>query len=216
MDIHAHSKLVMIGNSITDCDRARPVGKGAFGATGQGYVSLVEALLGARYPALGIDVVNMGVSGNTVRDLKARWQGDVLDLQPNWLSIKIGINDVWRQFDTPLKLKRHVPLPEYERTLNDLVCAVAPLLKGLVLMTPYLIEANRADPMRAMMDEYSDVVRGLARRYGAHLADTQAAFDEVLTHVHPMSLAWDRIHPNRIGHMILARTFLNAVGYSWN
>jgi lysophospholipase L1-like esterase len=30
-----------------------------------------------------------------------------------------------------------------------------------------------------------------------------------------MALAWDRIHPNPTGHMILARAFLNAVGYGW-
>jgi lysophospholipase L1-like esterase len=101
MKIEPGSKLVMIGDSITDAERARPVGEGLFSAQGRGYVSMVDALLGAVYPRHAIRVVNMGVSGNTVRDLKARWQTDVLDLKPDWLSILIGDNDVWRQFDTP-------------------------------------------------------------------------------------------------------------------
>jgi len=215
MQIQPNSKLVMIGDSITDCGRARPVGEGSFGALGNGYVSLVNGLLTARYPAHRVRVVNMGTSGNTVRELQARWQTDVLDMQPDWLSICIGINDVWRQFDTPLQLEGHVSLEEYARTLETLVQTTRPGLKGLVLATPYFIEPNRADAMRAMMDEYAAVVRRLADRYAAFLVDTQAAFDSVLQHLHPMALAGDRIHPNQAGHMVLARAFLQAIGYAW-
>ena len=76
-------KLVMIGDSITDVGRARPIGEGrADDALGRGYVMMVDALLGAVYPERLIRVINMGVSGNTTRDLKARWQTDVLDLKP--------------------------------------------------------------------------------------------------------------------------------------
>jgi lysophospholipase L1-like esterase len=82
-------------------------------------------------------------------------------------------------------------------------------------MTPYFIEPNRADGMRAMMDDYGAVVRQLADTYAVLLVDTQAAFDAVLQHLHPMALAWDRVHPTRTGHMILTRAFLQAIGYEW-
>jgi lysophospholipase L1-like esterase len=215
MHIQPKSKIVMIGDSITDCDRTRPVGEGLFDALGRGYVSFVDGLLTARYPAHGIRVVNMGISGNTVRDLQGRWQPDVLDLQPEWLSIFIGINDVWRHFDTPLQPEGHVSLEEYTRTLETLVRTTRPTLKGLILMTPYFIEPNRADGMRAMMDDFGAVVRHLAETYDALLVDTQAAFDAVLQHLHPMALAWDRVHPTQTGHMILTRAFLQAIGYGW-
>jgi lysophospholipase L1-like esterase len=184
-------------------------------ALGTGYVSLVDGLLMARYPAHGIRVVNMGLSGNIVRDLEGRWQSDVLDLQPDWLSICIGINDVWRHFDTPLQSEGHVSLEEYARILETLVRTTRPTLKGLVLMTPYFIEPNRADNMRAMMDAFGAVVRQLADTHAALLVDTQAAFDAALQHLHPMTLAWDRVHPTRAGHTILARAFLQAIGYEW-
>ena len=35
MKIAPHSKVVFIGDSITDCERARPVGEGLFGALGE-------------------------------------------------------------------------------------------------------------------------------------------------------------------------------------
>jgi lysophospholipase L1-like esterase len=213
MKIEANSKLVMIGDSITDCGRTQPVGEGLFEAHGKGYVAYVAGLLGAAYPERHIRVVNMGTSGNTVRDLKARWQRDVIDLKPDWLSIMIGINDVWRQYDLPLQSEIHVPLGEYETTLDELVSAAKPALKGLVMMTPYFIEPNTADAMRATMDQYGAVVRKLAAKHGAIFVDTQVAFNAVLQHGHPASLAWDRVHPNVTGHMVLARAFLSAVDF---
>ncbi len=215
MKIHNNSKLLMIGDSITDCGRAYPIAEGPGDALGTGYVSLVHACLIAAQPGAGIRIVNMGVNGNTVRDLAARWDSDVLAQKPDWLSIMIGINDVWRQFDAWSQWESPIDLDEYKRTLETLIRKTQPLLKGLVLMTPYLIEPDRADPMRARMDDFGVVVRELARRYGAVLVDTQAAFDEVLTELDPMMLAGDRVHPNLIGHMILARAFLKAVECSW-
>ncbi len=211
MIIHPKSKLLFIGDSITDCDRARPIGEGT--GLGNGYVSLVNALLTASYPQHHIRILNVGTSGNTIRDLDARWQTDVLNLKPDWLSVMIGINDVWRQFDAPLQTEGHVALDEYTATLDKLLQKTRPTLKGLVMMTPYFIEPSRTDPMRAMMDKYGHAVRQLARKHKALFVDTQAAFDVFLQTVHPMSLAWDRVHPNLTGHTLLARAFLKAVEY---
>jgi lysophospholipase L1-like esterase len=216
MTLPPRAKLVMIGDSITDAGRTQPVGEGLFDALGKGYVALVDALLGATYPALGVRVVNMGTSGHTVRDLKARWQRDVLDLKPDWLSVMIGINDVWRQFDSPGRTEQHVPLPEYESTLRELVAATRPRVRGLVMMTPFYIESSRQDAMRATMDRYGAVVKKLAAAHDALLVDTQAAFDAAMAHYYPATLAWDRVHPTLTGHMILARAFLNGVGFAWD
>jgi lysophospholipase L1-like esterase len=214
MKIAKGSKLVMIGDSITDAGRAQPVGEGGGEALGRGYVAYVDALLAAAYPELAVRVVNVGTGGNTVRDLKARWQRDVLDLAPDWLSVMIGINDVWRQFDCPRQSEIHVLLEEYEQTCDALLEATRPSLAGLVLMTPYFIEPNKKDPMRAQMDRYGAAVRKLAKKHDAIFVDTQAAFDKVLASCHPMALAWDRVHPNAVGHMILARALLDAVGFT--
>lgn len=216
MKIEPGSRLVMIGDSITDVGRARPIGEGRGEALGKGYVSLVDSLLGTWYPGHSIRVTNVGTSGNTVRNLQERWQTDVIDLQPDWLSIMIGINDVWRQFDLPTYKERHVYIDEYERTLRDLVDTVRGKLKGLVLMTPFYIEPNKADSMRVTMDAYGRVVEQIAAETGAVFVDTQRAFDRVLEHYYPATLAWDRVHPGMTGHMVLARAFLDGVGFDWS
>ncbi len=216
MKIAAGSKLLFIGDSVTDMERARPVGEGLFEALGRSYPTQVNALLAAHYPERRIRVVNMGTSGNTVRDLAARWETDVFAQQPDWLSIMIGINDVWRQFDSPFIAESHVLPDEYERTLAKLVADTLPRVKQLVLMTPYYIESNPADAMRARMDEYGAICRKIAGQHpGVILIDTQAAFNRVLEYYHSAYFAWDRVHPNTQGHAVLARAFLDGADFEW-
>jgi lysophospholipase L1-like esterase len=206
------SRLLFIGDSITDCGRYQPVGEGFLEALGTGYVFHAGAHLGAVHPRARIRITNMGTSGNTVRNLAARWQTDVLDMAPQWLSIMIGINDVWRQFDRPTLPEQAVKPEEYRATLADLVKKTRPKLAGLVMMTPYLIEPNPAEPMRKLMDQYGGYVKEIAAANNAVFVDTQAAFNEILKDVHPMSLAWDRVHPTGVGHLVIARAFLKAIG----
>jgi lysophospholipase L1-like esterase len=214
MLIARNSKVVMAGDSITDCGRARPVGEGLNGALGNGYVALIDALFGACHPQHAMRIVNMGVGGNTVRDLRARWQADVMDQRPNWVTILIGINDVWRQFDVPRMREAHVLPDEYERTLRDIVERTLPVVQGMVLMTPFYVEPRRTDPMRIRMDQYGEVVRRVAMERRAVFVDTQAAFDELLPHYYPSALASDRVHPTLTGHMAIARAFMAAIGFT--
>ncbi len=204
--------VLFIGDSISDYERARPVGEGLFNAWGHSYVACAGALLNCMYPELGLRVINMGIGGNQVRDLAARWQSDVMDLHPDWVSVLIGINDVWRQFDSPYMPETHVSLEEYEKTYEELIQKTLPKVKGMILMTPYYMEPNTADPMRARMDEYGAVVKKLAEKYGLTFVDLQAGWDRLFQHMHSTNIAWDRVHPNQTGCMYIAKQFLAAVG----
>ena len=208
-------KLLMIGDSVTDCERARPIGEGLFGAVGKGYVQNVDSLLSTAYPSHHIRVVNVGSSGHTVVDLKQRWQTDVIDQKPDWVSIMIGINDVWRQFDLPRQTEIHVLPDVYASTLDQLVRQTKPKVAGMVLMTPFYIEPNPADAMRERMDEYGELVRQVATKHKVRFVDTQAAFNRLLEHTHSTAIAWDRVHPNHVGHQALARAFLESVGFEY-
>lgn len=211
MRLGKNDKLLFVGDSITDCNRSRPYGEGLSDALGTGYVALVSAMIQVRHPSLPIRVVNMGVSGNTVRDLKARWQSDVLDLTPDWLVIMIGINDVWRQYNSPTIPEMQVGLQEYEETLADLVLRAQNATKGVMLLSPFFIEFRRDDPMRHTVDQYGQAVHRIACQPGCQYVDMQAPFDELLQYKNSAELSWDRVHPNLTGHLLIANTIMDAL-----
>jgi lysophospholipase L1-like esterase len=212
MKIENGQSIIFTGDSITDCGRVRPIGTGV--GLGGGYVTLVDSLLTTFYPERFIRVLNTGVGGNRIIDLDLRWQTDVLDLAPDWLSVMIGINDVWRQFDNPLD-SNQVTIDRYETIYRKLLEQSRPKLKGLVLMTPYYIESNLSEPMRECMDAYGMVVERLAHEFNAIFVNVQAAFDLHLVHRLPQSLSDDSVHPNQTGHMIIAKSFLTAMEFNW-
>ncbi|MFH1760814.1 MAG: SGNH/GDSL hydrolase family protein [bacterium] len=213
MKVNKDSSLLFIGDSITDCGRDRPVGKRR--GLGDGYVNLIDSLLEAICPEKRITVLNTGISGNRVIDLDARWNEDVIKLNPDWVSIMIGINDVWRQFDTP-EAPVQVNKTMYKEVYSGLIESIIKKVNGLVLMTPYLIEKDRSDPMRKIMDEYGEIVRDLADNYKTLFVDVQEGFDKYLEFNPSQNLCADRIHPYLAGHVIIAKGFLKTIDFEWN
>ena len=206
MNLKAGQKIVMIGDSITDAGR-----RDAEPPYGTGYMTLVRSFVTALHPELDLTWVNKGIGGDTVRNLADRWVGDVLDEQPDVLTVMIGINDVWRRFgDRPLEA---VPADEYQSTLVTLLRSVRDTREtALYVGSPYMIEANTSDPMRAAMGIYGALAKEVAEEVGAEFIDVQAAFDRVLAHSESCDWAGDRIHPNQPGHAVIALEFLRAFG----
>ena len=135
-----------------------------------------------------------------------------MDLKPDWVSVLIGINDVWRQFDSPQMPETHVPPEEFEVTYEELIRMTMPHVKGMILMSPYYMEPNRQDSMRARMDQYGAIVKKLAEKHGLTFVDLQAGWDRLFQYMHSTNIAWDRVHPNQTGCMYIAKQFLAAVG----
>ncbi len=207
MRFETNQKIVFIGDSITDCGR-----RDAAAPYGNGYVSLLRSLLLARYPERSLTIVNKGISGNTTRDLLGRWQQDVIDEQPDWLSIMIGINDVWRTYDRGGV--GAVAYDDYVANLRNLIEQTkAKTSARLILAEPYMIEPDLSVPMRRQMDQYGAAVRQLAAEYGTLLVRTQAAFDTALRHTPDSAWADDKIHPNQPGHMIIALEYARVLAF---
>ena len=211
----AYDRIVFTGDSVTDMGRARPFGEGLFENVGHGYVRVIENMLNTWYPEVPLRITNTGIDGNTSRDLLARFQTDVLDLKPDWVSICIGINDVWRQFDSPAILDSQVAPDEYETNVEQMILSAKDQVKGIFLMTPYYMEPNPLDPMRKRMDEYGAICRKLAEKHGCTFIDLQEVFQQYFTYRHSSYIAWDRVHPNQVGATIIARAFLQHCGFDY-
>lgn len=215
MKFKENDTLVMIGDSVTDCGRTYEAEPGGWGAYGDGYVMLVDSFLSGIYPELKMLVVNKGINGNMVKDLYSRWDKDVMSFRPDWVSVLIGVNDVWRQFDGVFK---HIPeeTPEkYESIYRSIIEKTLSDVKGMIIMSPFMMEANDNHPMKVRVKEYAKIAKKLADEYNLIYVDLQSKFDEFLTVTNEFIITQDRIHPNAKGHAIIAKAFLDAIGFDW-
>lgn len=208
-------RIVFAGDSVTDMGSAQPVGEGLFDNVGRSYVRVIENMLAVYYPEVKVRVTNSGISGNTSRDLLARFDRDVVNLNPDWVSICIGINDVWRQFDSPAQPDVAVPLNEYRENLTKMIEKVQTSTKGVFILSPYYMEPNRDDMMRHRMDEYGAVCRELSEKYGCIFVDFQKMYEDYCKIRHSSYIAWDRVHPNQIGATLMAREFLKHCDFDY-
>lgn len=211
-----NDRIIFAGDSVTDMGSNQPLGEGLSDKVGRGYVRVVENMLAVWYPELNFRITNAGTSGNTSRDLLARFERDVTSQNPDWVSICIGINDVWRQFDVPAILDAAVLPEEYERNVESMILAVKGKVKGIFILSPYYIEPLREDPMRRRMDEYGEICRRLAEKHGCEFVDFQRMFSDYCKYQHSSRLAWDRVHPNQMGSTLMAREFLRHTGFDFS
>lgn len=210
-----NDRIVFAGDSVTDMGSVQPVGEGLFDNLGRSYVRVVENYLVTGYPELNIRITNSGISGNTSRDLLERFDRDVVSLKPDWVSICIGINDVWRQFDTPAMLDCQVQPDEYEKNVEEMILRVKDKVKGIFILTPYYMEPNREDKMRARMDEYGAICRRLAEKHGCRFVDFQKMYEDFCKIRHSSCIAWDRVHPNQMGATLMAKEFLRQCDFDF-
>ncbi len=196
-------RIVFQGDSITDAGRERPSGRGL----GNGYPKYVAQLLQKDSFGQEFECINMGIGGDRTWDLLARWQTDCIDLQPDILSILIGINDTWRRYDrndiTTAAQFEH----NYRRLLEDVR---ANTKAKIILLEPYLVDLP-AKPFREDLDPKIDVTRRLAREY----ADAFVPLDGMLTaaclHTDPKLLSFDGVHPEPDGAKLIAKAYVAAL-----
>lgn len=214
MFIEKETKVLFIGDSVTDVNRNYQSIPGSFDSLGEGYVSVISRALTAVYPEYVIKVMNKGISGNRVTDLAQRWQEDVLDLAPDYVSILIGINDVWRFFDKPFQHPTDlVDINLFEQTYQTLIDQTKDQVKNIFLLSPFMFETNLEDPMFKQLKKYQAVVKHLADKNQLPYVDLQAVVDDYLTKQSSYILSDDRVHPNANGHFLIANALLKEMGF---
>ena len=195
--------FVFLGDSVTDCGRQQDEAHLGFG-----YVRLIAEHFAAHEPASR--VLNRGVGGERTKDLRARFDTDCLDLDPDVITIYIGVNDTWRRYD------RNDPTIDADfeadyRYMLDQLSATRPSAPVL-LIVPFVADV---DQEKARFHEDLDgkvaVIRALAHEFQHPVVDLEAVLDQAWRDGHtPETIAQDGIHPTMAGHRLIADAWLKA------
>lgn len=174
-------RILFQGDSITDAGRNRE----DFYSLGYGYPLLLAAHLTAEHPG-EYEYVNRGVGGDLLADLYHRRQADLLDLQPDYLSLFIGTNDAWAELDQGRPIETDAFEEMYDNLLKE-IFATCPNTR-VMLISPYIMEGlfsrntseqpDRLNQFRIHVASRIEVVREIAKKYDLPFVDMQAVFDE--------------------------------------
>lgn len=199
------------GDSITDAGRDR----GHYYANdvrgmGHGYVLDIVSRIMAENPKTDWTIYNRGISGNKVFQLADRWKDDCLQLQPDVLSILIGVNDFWHT------LNGHYDgtVDTYEQDLRKLLDDTLkkfPDLK-LILGEPFVVKGGTAitDKWFPEFDAYRKAAKQIARDYNAVWIPYQEVFDKALNTAPASYWCPDGVHPSMSGAYLMAEAWVKG------
>ena len=196
------ARIVFFGDSITEG-----------GLFHKNYVQLVREDLARRFPKTSISIVNAGISGDTVLDLNARLERDVLAKQPTLVFVYIGINDVWQ--DT---FGQGTPPEIYDKTLREIAIRLRSQSADVALCTVSVIgeKVSGANPLDGRLDQFAEIARKAAFDLKLPLCDLRKAFFEYLRLNNPANkeagiLTSDGVHLTRDGDSLVAQKILELI-----
>jgi len=199
------SVVLFQGDSITDAGRNR---ENALDL-GYGYAMMSAAWFSATYPESRVTFLNRGVGGDAVKDLRARWRRDCLDLKPAWVSIMVGINDTGRRYS------RNEPTSaeEFESVYKEILSQVRDVLGArLILCEQFLLHTlHDRVQWREDLDPKIHAVRKLAREFNALLVPFDGVFASASTRRELAFWSADGVHPSPAGHALMAQAWLRTV-----
>lgn len=205
--------ILFQGDSITDAGRSREDDN----FPGHGYPTLVKAQLGAECPGEYV-FYNRGISGNRLPDVYARIVCDILNLKPDYMSLLIGVNDVWHGLD----LQNGTGEARYEKLYSIMIEELLEELPNLKIMIlePFVLpgsatENTELDPNR--WEKFHDGVLSMAKlarktaeKYNLPFLALQEMFEEACKKAPASYWLMDGVHPTAMGHELIKRAWLET------
>jgi len=192
-------QIVAIGDSIT---------------AGGGYLSACDAVFAADYPELKIPkIINVGISGQKAEDLLPRFKKDVVDKKPQWVTLSIGINDVWHRLGQP-----HDPkvLERYSENVAKMVDMAQAANIKVILLSPTVIQEDETQEGNKRLLLYVAAEKKIAEEKKCEFVDLHKMFATVnATKPGFFSDNWltsDGVHMKPGGDALMALGILRALG----
>ncbi len=201
--------ILFQGDSITDCGRGEGLGTG--------YALLVTSELGCENPG-AYQFLNRGISGNRITDVYARIKSDIINLKPDYMSILIGVNDVWHEFAR----NNGVDADKFEKIYCMLIEEIKTALPDIKIMilAPFCLRAtatdnteecpNKWEGFRTGVEERARRAKAVAEKYNLPFVTLQDKFDAAAKTAENTYWLYDGVHPTAMGHQIIKNEWLKA------
>ena len=194
--------ILFQGDSITDAKRIRDDGT----HMGSGYALMTAGKIAVDFPGK-YRIINRGISGNRSVDLYARIKSDIINLKPDYLSILIGVNDVWHE----LEASNGVSAEKYEFIYDRIICEVKEALPQccIIILEPFVLKGSATI---AYFEEFQketflrgEIAKKLALKHNLAFVPLQEQLSKIDSLSSNGSVLVDGVHPTPAGHETISR-----------
>ena len=199
-------KILFQGDSVTDAgrDRSDPHDMG------NGYPRFASAMIQDSFPDTEFEFIDLGISGNRTEHLVERMEADFIEIQPDIVSILIGVNDVWHHYAHEFV---ETTDEQIDRNYRQVLDAIKANTSARILMIqPFLLET--VDPAKQVLCEELARKQAIVKKLADEYADAYLPLDEVLhsmTEEEPAYYAADGVHPTPDGACCIGEAYLGAI-----
>lgn len=192
--------ILFQGDSITDCTYPRQYPT----ELGNGYVTMTAGRITLDYPGQ-YRCINRGVSGNRSVDMYARIKRDVLNYKPDILTVLIGVNDVWHEFES----QNGVSAEKYEMILKLFIQEVRQELPEckIVLLEPFVLKGTANEScFKAFAGEVllrSAACKRVAGEFALPFIPLQEKISLLASATENAYVLHDGVHPTPAGHCLI-------------
>ena len=201
-------RILFEGDSITDSGRAR---EGKMDNLGNGYPTLVKAELGFDHPS-EYYFMNRGLSGDRSVDIYAKIKIDIINLKPDVLSILMGVNDVWHEYE----IDNGVEPDKFEKIYCMLIEEIKEALPDIKIMIlePFVLKGTATEHVwegfSSKVYELAKRARRVAEKYDLKFVPLQEKFDQMLDLMPAEYWLGDGVHPTSMGHELIKRAWMQG------
>ena len=198
-------KILFQGDSITDAGRD----KRNYHQMGNGYPKFASALIAEAHPDIEFEFINLGISGNRTDQLFDRLYPDAIALEPDIISILIGVNDVWHRHSSRILTTD----AQIELNYRTILTKLREMTSAKIMMiAPYILDREDKQEIKADLAKILPTIRALAEEFADVYIPLDEHFAETLkTQPEPRYYSADGVHPNQNGAEFIGRLYAEAI-----
>ena len=224
--------FLFIGDSITDgnwgspnkypCSSEERNNNDLNHILGHGFVEMTAGYFMGEYPHANYSFINRGISGETLHQIAMRWDKDVIDMNPDIVSILCGTNNIHYWLESNPSSLDEFDFKDYEETLDSLICKTIEELPDchIFVCTPFVAkagkvgEADNYNLRQLAIDSIASITREIAETDHSekvYLIDFNKLSNSLLKENPDTSYwIWDGIHPTTPMHYRMAQEWIKT------